>query len=363
MIINATPHDLSVKRLNIAALILLLCLAGALLSIFWKPQAVNEEMWVPPPPVKADVKRLDILDFHLFDTKLNLPLPKFTQKVKIHQVNTRPDASNQQTIRINVGEQEFALKVGQKIQLTPLVSAVAKLQNGALDLFVSVDVGDLEKKSRFHFDDLSIHETIAAASLLKKAEVIGPDLLISRYGGKAYAAKKGKLRLFFSGGERLFVGPNDLFFFENEKWQAGQKAKCPLARVESVTGNSIELKVWNEAGTSFEKVRLSVKSPEPMMARPEQIFTQVRKRTSSKASLKVGNRQMIIKKGDWLIKSKHGFQAIQTGKELQALLDDQSAEELFVFDGWVDGCFKGTLFSSSRTSAADVKLPLMGKKL
>lgn len=363
MIINATPHDLSVKRLNIAALSLLICLVGLLTAYFLPTNHSSDNTWTPPPKVLPKTLPVEKVDFHLFDTKLDIPLPEFSQKVRVKKVNTRPDSQADQTVHIEVGDKPFKLKIGEKTQITPLVSMVAELKNGALDLNVCVDVADLEKKSRFHFDDLSNHETIAALEILKSAELIGPDLLVERYGGSAYASEKGKRRLFLKNGQKFFLEVGDLFFYEDGIWMLGIKAKCPLARLEALNGNSAEFKVWNEDGTSSEKLRLTLKAPETMMTRPEQIFTQVRMRTGLKASVKVGNRQMILKKGDWLIKSKLGFHAIQTGKEIRALLDDQSAGELFVFDGWVDGCFKGTLFSSSRTAAFDVKLPLMGKKL
>ncbi|MCH9614606.1 MAG: hypothetical protein SP1CHLAM54_14310 [Chlamydiia bacterium] len=361
MIINDTPTRILSSRLNLLLSVLVAVLIGLCVVAFFGKQEVDEA-WLLPKAAKSRAFLTDTLDFKLFSVDRAFPLAEFNHSVRPLEVNTRPDAPKDREIRLSVENEELSIPLGQKTQVTPLLSMLPHIKNDALDLEVGVNMGDLEKKSHFHFDHLAIHETIDASLLLKDAVILGPDLLIEHYGGEDFAEMKGKVRMILGGKNRFYLSKGEVFSLLDEGWVQGLQKDVPVARVEFASANGVDLTVWNASGTAVEKLHLSVKPPEPIVLKPEQLFTAIRKRTKARASLKVMNKQMVLKTGDWLIKTAKGWHTIQTKKELTALLNDQQAGELFVFDGFEKNAFTGRLYSSSRMSSVPVRLPLQGKK-
>ena len=96
--------------------------------------------------------------------------------------------------------------------------------------------------------------------------------------------------------------------------------------------------------------------------RIEDVFTRLRKRTSSRISCRIDNRAKILKEGDWLVHTNTGWHTIKHYYEVEALLNLEILGDLFIFDGIqvVDGkeIFTGSLFNPMRTEMKAVRLPL-----
>lgn len=361
MVINDTPYPILSSRLNVL-IICLVFISLSLCALVCLKSDHKEEMWSILQTQKTAKQPDEVFDFSLFSSERAFPLSEFDHAVRPIAVNTRPDADPHQMIGLAVEGKELFIPLGKKTQVTSLLSMVPRLKNEGLDLEVGVSLGNIEKKSHFHFDHLAIHETIAPSSSLKEAFILGPDLLIEHYGGEDFAKMKGKMRMILNNKDRFYLETGDIFSFVDDQWQKGLVKDVPIARLDAVSTNGVELTLWDALGTRVEKLHLGIKTQEPIVLKPDQLFTAVRKRTKACTSLKVMNRQMVLKKGDWLIKTAKGWHTVRTEKELTALLNDECDGELFVFDGFDNHAFTGTLYSPKRVTSLPVHLPIQGKK-
>jgi len=201
---------------------------------------------------------------------------------------------------------------------------------------------------------------------LKNGKWWGPDKLYERYGGDEYQAYKGRERLEIQTGKEskiLFINEGDTFIWKDGEWTPSLKTKgYPMGKVLAISPYKVELMLWDKEGMesvllTFSKERISLIS-----LRAEDIFTRLRRRTSSRVSCRIDNRATILKEGDWLVHTTTGWHTIKNYYEVEALLKLDIMGDLFVFDGLEksDGkeVFCGTLFNPMRTEQHFVRLPM-----
>lgn len=194
----------------------------------------------------------------------------------------------------------------------------------------------------------------------------GPDKLFEEYGGEEYQRFAGYQRFEIEksqGKEVLFLREGDLFIWKEGQWlPTDQSQGHPLAKVTQITPYKLEWCFWDCEG--MESVMLSFKREKesPIALRIEDVFTKLRKRTSSRISCRIDNRAKILKEGDWLVHTSTGWHTVKHYYEVEALLNLEILGDLFIFDGiqTVDGkeIFTGSLFNSMRTEMKPIRLPL-----
>lgn len=205
---------------------------------------------------------------------------------------------------------------------------------------------------------------------LKKAKWWGQDLLFQLYGGKEYELLKEKQKIeLLNGGSILFVAVGDYLVFEEGNWKACQSIEAslssPLARVKEIANGEMKWELWDEQGLSYPDIILPLEKGQKGGSRPE-IFSSLRFHTSSQISCLIGKRRLILKKGDWLLKTAEGWHNLKNLKEIEDYLSYKLRGELFVFDSidkQEDKIFmKGHFLDEMRTSASPIVIPISSEK-
>jgi hypothetical protein len=199
-----------------------------------------------------------------------------------------------------------------------------------------------------------------AFSQLRNAKYWGKDLLIEKYGGREFAGLQGKCKIDLKEGALsyvVFVGIGDYLMWKNGRWQQSPfselTTKHPIALVKGVSPRSIELTVWDQRGFSPESIELAIEHCGRLAQKPEAVLTQPRFRTASQISCLLGKKRVMIRQGDWMLKTGSGWRNLRKKEEINNYLSHQMRGELFIFDALEKEqgryVLKGTLFDEMRT--------------
>ena len=165
------------------------------------------------------------------------------------------------------------------------------------------------------------------------------------------------------GKEFLFFKEDETYVWKDEKWVKSDQTKgYSVAKVISMSPYKLEWQFWDSEGLESVTLTFAREKAQSVSLRIEDVFTRLRKRTSSRISCRVDNRAKILREGDWLVHTSSGWHTIKHYYEVEALLNLDILGDLFIFDGIqvVDGkeIFAGSLFNPMRTEVKSVRLPL-----
>lgn len=208
-----------------------------------------------------------------------------------------------------------------------------------------------------------------ALNQLKYAKCWGKDLLIEQYGGREFAKWKEKFKIDFSQSSIpyvCYVAAGDYLLWKDGKWREGSFSEIspdqPVVLVKSASARSIELAAWDESGFYPMAVELPVESLSRPNQKPESTLTQPRLRTASQVSCMLGKKRVVLRQGDWMLKTATGWRNLRRKEEIESCLQHQIKGELFIFDAldkeqgrWV---LKGTFFDEMRTQASVVSVQI-----
>lgn len=327
----------------------------------------------------------------------SFPFPDLSGEILFLAKNTRPDASLYD-IKMQLGlkgnKKSLSLTPGQTLYLaydqehlnfskevTPLWIKPKLDEKGEDWLEMGIDLTNdegeklLDEMREFkvnqkwkpkELNEVVDSELKVAALALKEGKWWGPDKLYERYGGEEFLDYKGKERLEIQMDREkkiLFINEGDTYIWKDNEWIPSNMTKeYPLAKVIAISPYKAEWQIWDKSGMesvflTFNKERSSVIS-----LRIEDVFTRLRRRTSSRVSCRIDNRATIMKEGDWIVHTATGWHTIKNYYEVEALLALKIMGDLFIFDGLekVDGkeVFCGTLFNPMRTEQHYVRLPM-----
>lgn len=208
-----------------------------------------------------------------------------------------------------------------------------------------------------------------AFALLKNAKCWGHDLLIQQYGGGEFGRWREKFKVEFAQGAAsyvVFVATGDYLMWKEGRWQEAPlsevSAQLPVALVKAVSPRSVELTVWDETGFYPASIELAIEHAGRMSQKAETTLAQPRLRTASQVSCMLGKKRVVLRQGDWMLKTGAGWRNLRKKEEIENCLNHRIKGELFVFDSlekeqgrWV---LKGSLFDEMRTQVQHVCLPI-----
>ncbi len=209
---------------------------------------------------------------------------------------------------------------------------------------------------------------------LKAAQFHSSDFLIQKYGGTEYAAWRGRAVLEFTSGSKTyacFVTEGDDLCYLDGEWQVVAREDLPeglpVARVHSIAGRVVQLEAWDAAGFYPVQLRIAESDRDSyFQIRPENLPAKVRLRNSTQVSCALGKRRVILKQGDWLLKTATGWRNVRKIDELQQLLYFRMKGELLIFDGIEREqgrlVMKGHCFNGSRTQMQPFSIPIEADK-
>lgn len=210
------------------------------------------------------------------------------------------------------------------------------------------------------------------AKALKSARVFSQDLLIQKYGGREYEAWRNKavLEIAETASYACFVSAGDFLLFESGEWNVCPfeelKPDQPIAHVKSISASGVELEIWDETGFCPVQFKLEMEKQERLQLKPEMMPSSIRLRSNSQVSCAFGKRRVILKQGDWLLKTPVGWKNLRRAEEIEQYLQHRLKGELFIFDAIEKeqgrSVVKGHLFDETRTQMQPLSLPIEVEK-
>lgn len=208
---------------------------------------------------------------------------------------------------------------------------------------------------------------------LKAARGFTQDLLVQKYGGREYSLWKDKSVLELSAGSNtygFFVTPGDYMMYDEGEWRVmpyeGLKRDLPIAHVRAISGKSIDIEVWDEMGFSPLQLNVEMDRQARLQLKPEAMPSKVRLRSAAQVSCALGKRRVIMKQGDWLLKTQTGWRNLRRNEEIELYLNHRLKGELLIFDGIEQeqgrSVMKGNLFDETRTQVTPFSLPIDSEK-
>lgn len=246
-----------------------------------------------------------------------------------------------------------------------LISKQGQLINEEKGEFIS----SLQRTSAFRH-----HEShLTYFSDLKTAQHLGQDPLIAQYGGKEYANWKEKIKCQFTSDGKsyaVFVSSGDFLQFKDGEWRCIRDGvidpHLPLAHVISTTSKEVQVHAWDDSG--FFSVDVAVLSGKlnSTNVTHDLLPTSLRLRSNTQVSCIFGKRRLIIKKGDWLLRTAAGWRNLRKAQDIEDCLFHRIKGELFIFDQIEKQggkhVLQGHLFDAQRTLSTLVVLPIDTEK-
>ncbi len=331
----------------------------------------------------------------------SFPFPDLSGEILFLAKNTRPDTPLYE-IKLQVGlkgnEKSLKLTPGQTVylaydqehlnfskEITPLWIKPKLDEKGEVWLEMGIELyGEEGEKLLDEMREFKVSqkwktkkvEEISNPQLTKGCEALkggkwwGPDKLYETYGGKEFQKYNGCERFEIeieNGREILFIHEGDTFIWKEGKWIPTVETKgYSMAKILAISPYKIEWQVWDKEGMESASLTFNRERPPGIALRIEDVFSRMRRRTSSRISCRIDNRAKILKEGDWLIHTPTGWHTIKNYYEVEALLSLDIIGELFIFDGLekIDGkeIFCGTLFDPMRTQKQHIRLPMTQNK-
>jgi hypothetical protein len=201
---------------------------------------------------------------------------------------------------------------------------------------------------------------------LKKGKMWAPDLFLHQWGGEEYRDLSAKHKVEIDD-KVYFLSVGDLLWWDESEWKVGKSVyeDVPLAKLVSTSGQEMKFEVWDPNGYLSSSVNLALqRSKAPQKA--EEAITSVRPRSPSEITCQLGKRRVIVKEGDWWIKTDRRWRSLKTADDLEAFLHHDIQGELFIFDKIENlkgkTILKGRCFDKMRTESLPLSLVVNTEK-
>lgn len=199
---------------------------------------------------------------------------------------------------------------------------------------------------------------------LQEGNVWGADVFLAGWGGEDYRllAKKIKVSL---GSAVFFLKTGDCLWWDGERWAQDVSTTGPIAQLIR-TSKGAEFQIWDETGFSSEKIQLSLQIPKEPVFDLTQLMTAPRPRSTTEISCLLGKRRVIVKEGDWWIRTENRWKQVRTTADLEACLYHKLSGELFLFETIETSkgkiVVKGQAFDRMRTTSTPISLVVQTTK-
>ncbi|MBI2810776.1 MAG: hypothetical protein HYX67_08120 [Candidatus Melainabacteria bacterium] len=208
---------------------------------------------------------------------------------------------------------------------------------------------------------------------LKAARSFSNDLLLKKYGGREYASWQEKAVLELSQNASTyacFVSAGDYLVYDAGEWKISSfenlKPDCPVAAVKSVTPRGVDVEAWDETGFYPLPLHIEAEQGGRFQLKPEAMPTSIRLRSGTQISCAFGKKRVILRQGDWLLKTATGWRNLRRTEEIDNFLNRRLKGELMIFDAIEKDqgrlVMKGNLFDETRTQVQAVTFPIEAEK-
>lgn len=242
-----------------------------------------------------------------------------------------------------------------------------KEEKGQLVLNVSTDPGRRALSLR-QKNDAPFVRTI------REAKHWSRDRLLETYGGEGYRRLREKEKIQFMQDDKsyvCFVSSGDFLIWQDGRWRPVAAAEVsrsePICQVKTASPRAVEIEAWDETG--FYHLAQKVEAQfggGAHSGKDTPLFSSIRMRNNSEVTCVAGKRRVVIREGDWLLKTSSGWRNLRSVEQIEECITHQLMGELFICDGFetVQGKthMKGHFFDSMRTQVQTLSFPIAAEK-
>ena len=170
------------------------------------------------------------------------------------------------------------------------------------------------------------------------------------------------------GGERLEIMPNeflelkegDWLVWKNQKWEksAAPEQDLPIAHIQSLCGKALVLEGWDSDG--HIRVSLGAAVSPSFKTRGEDLFSAIRIRSEKQISCILEKQCMVLKTGDWVLKTGGRWKILRKKEERDAFVNGKLSGEMFIFEQILQKqgqkVIQGRLFNQGRTQVVAIEM-------
>lgn len=162
------------------------------------------------------------------------------------------------------------------------------------------------------------------------------------------------------GTEVLEIHEGDWLVWKDRGWQKSSTAEKDhlVAHIQSNTAKSLIFEGWDLEG--YIRISISPAVAAPFKMRGEDLFSCIRIRSEKQISCTLEKQCMVLKTGDWVLKSGGRWKILRKASARAAYLNGKMFGELFVFEQIHSQrgqkMIRGRLFNQSRTQAVDIEM-------
>ncbi len=179
---------------------------------------------------------------------------------------------------------------------------------------------------------------------------------------------RDQFRPFGESGERLEIGQppyleireGDWLVWKEEHWEKSETPEkdLPIAHIQSISPKELTLEAWDSNGHT--RIALSSAITVPFKMKGEELFTSLRVRSEKQISCMLEKQCMVLKTGDWVLKTGGRWKILRKKDERDAFLNGKLFGELFILDhiSQKQGqkMIQGRLFNPGRTQMAPIEM-------
>lgn len=307
------------------------------------------------PIIDNELVRFDFGPLKLHQKKGSL-IDLVASKLSLLAVNSKPRGDNlfADTLLVQLGSEKKALKLlGEPVYFEDstltLALTLTQLDKEFATIYFDLKVVDQNSKQLtshlaervFSLKELPSQEItrhFPDFDQLKSANYLGIDQLLAKYGGSEYPEydKKAKILLMPGNRETLaYLAPNDLLALERGRWKVVDRAELfpdqPVARLKEIFQRELLFECWDKSGFYRFPLRIPLVRVDPLSP-IEKEFTQGRLRSAKLVSCKIGKRKVVLKEGDWWLKSSSGWRNLRTVQEIDECIKHKLQGDLLIID-------------------------------
>jgi len=325
-------------------------------------------------------KKMDVaFSLGLKGSSLSFPLPRIESELTISFDLPRPDRNFKNPdlfIRCKQSSQSKRVSVPCRVDLqftggklgfadreSPFWLELSHVSDDRIEGVVRVDsVGDeVSEAERFYVAPqarpIQSAQEFAEGSpfrFLAEARWLGHDVFAEKYEGVQ------TLRIAL-GTQIVDLREKDWIIWDGAEWKKvglGEKAEA-IARIESVDTKGLVLEGWD--GETHVRLSLPPSAPSLFKVRGEDLFNSIRVRSEKQISCMIEKQCLILKSGDWVLKSGGRWKILRKREERDAYQSGKIGGELFVFEKIESKhgqkSIAGFLFNADKSQTVPVDMP------
>lgn len=241
---------------------------------------------------------------------------------------------------------------------------LASLPNGQIEAtgWISDDIAQPVGQFRISGQDCPIQEAGeflegSPFRILATAKWWGRDL----FRGTAVSGERIEVE------DMLELCESDWLIWKEGKWRRGSAPdkELPIARIQSVNPKQLVLEGWDADGHT--RIGLQLATSPPFKVKGEELFSAIRVRSEKQISCMLEKQCLVLKTGDWVLKTGGRWKILRKKEERDAFLNGKLFGELFILEQILQKqgqkMIQGRLFNPGRTQVVSIEMAAQGRKL